>query len=76
MTQQEFKSLYKQAGFKNKNALAIFLGSSHSAVNGWGTQTKPFPKYIKPLLESLAKVRELEHTIQDLQAQIKKDSKH
>ena len=54
----------------------IFLGSSHSAVNGWGTQTKPFPKYIKPLLESLAKVRELEHTIQDLQAQIKKDSKH
>ena len=76
MTKEEFKSLMTQAGYKKKNDLAIFLGSSHSAVNGWGTQTKPFPKYIKPLLESLAKVRELEHTIQDLQAQIKRDSKH
>lgn len=60
MTQKEFKSLYKLAGFKNKHELARFLDLSHSAVNGWGCESKPFPKYIKPLLESLAKVREYE----------------
>lgn len=75
MTKEEFKSLMTQAGYKKKNDLAIFLDISYNAINAWGN-TKPFPKYIKPLLESLAKVRELEHTIQDLQAQIKKDSKH
>ena len=72
MTSQEFKTLYKLAGFKNKQQLAQFLGSSHSAVNGWGTQTKPFPKYIKPLLESLAQNRELQSQIKDLQAKVSK----
>lgn len=53
----EFKSLYKQAGFKNKNELAKFLDLSHTTINMWGSVT-PFPRYIKPLLVCMIQAQE------------------
>ena len=69
MTKEEFKSLMAQAGFSKKNDLTKVLGISYNAINSWGN-TKPFPKYIKPLLESLAQNRELQSQIKDLEKRI------
>lgn len=71
MTKDEFKSLMTQAGFSKKNDLTKVLGISYNAINSWGN-TKPFPKYIKPLLESLAQNRELQSQIRELQAKVSK----
>ena len=62
VTKDEFKALYKEAGFKNKNELAKALGLSHSSVNAWGSVT-PFPRYVELLLRYAIKARKYDELI-------------
>lgn len=62
MDKETFQSLCKLAGFKKKNELAKALGLSYGSVNAWGN-TKPYPHYLRLLLESMIKARAYDEAI-------------
>lgn len=65
MTKEEFKSLMKEAGFKNKFELSKFLNLEYQSVNNWGTKTKPYPHYLKLLLTCYIKAKKYDELMKD-----------
>ena len=49
MNKEDFKELLKKAEL-NKKAFADLLGVSYNAVNGWGTNGRDYPYWVKSWL--------------------------
>ena len=49
MDRETFKTLLKKAEL-NKKSLAEILGTSYNAVNGWGTNGRDYPYWVKSWL--------------------------
>lgn len=56
MTNDEFKSLLFDAGFKTKKDLSEFLGLHYTTTTKWG-KDNPYPTWLKPVLEWAIKAK-------------------
>ncbi len=67
MTKDEFRELFKEAGFKNKYELAKVLNLSYQSVNNWGSGDTQYPKYLKPFLKYYIKAKAYDELMQERQ---------
>lgn len=68
MTSQEFKTLYKQAGYKNKLELAKDLGLAHGSMNAWGS-SQNFPRYVEIFLRKAIKAKKYDEIMANKDSQ-------
>ncbi|MDL0114405.1 hypothetical protein NYG88_03795 [Campylobacter felis] len=62
MDKENFKKLFVEAGFKNKQELAELLGLNYGSVNAWGS-VKPYPKYLKSWFENYIKAKKYDEAL-------------
>ncbi|MDL0147596.1 hypothetical protein NYG95_08270 [Campylobacter felis] len=63
MDKENFKKLFVEAGFKNKQELAELLGlKNYGSVNAWGS-VKPYPKYLKSWFENYIKAKKYDEAL-------------
>ena len=65
MTNDEFKSLLLQAGFKNKKEFADLLGLHYMTTIKWG-KDNPFPTWLNFTLEWAIKAKKYDELMKDL----------
>lgn len=65
MTNDEFKSLLLQAGFKSKREFGERLGLHFNTTIQWG-KSNPYPTWLPFLLECAVKARKYDELMKDL----------
>ena len=63
MDKENFKTLFVEAGFKNKQELAKALNLSYSCVTQWGCGDVKFPPYLKVVLEWAIKAKKYDEAL-------------
>lgn len=62
MTNEEFKSLLLQAGFKSKKEFAEFIGLHYMTAIKWGKEN-PYPSWLKIMLQWAKKARKYDELV-------------
>ncbi|MBS4407327.1 helix-turn-helix domain-containing protein [Campylobacter vulpis] len=62
MDKEQFLTMMKELGCKNKKELAKILNMPYNSVNNWGNVQK-FPPYVEPFLNALVKAKKYDEAL-------------